>query len=69
MFVYRDSLKCTVADYEDALAIFLDAAAAMPTLYIGDFNWVTRQPAAGMPLLVALSQCSSAPALTSLFSR
>ena len=55
MFVYHDSLKCTVADYEDALAIFLDAAAAMPTLYIGDFNWVTRQPAAGMPLLVALS--------------
>ena len=24
-----------VADYEDALAIFLDAAAALPTLYVG----------------------------------
>ena len=69
MFVYRDNLKCTVADYEDALAIFLDAAAAMPTLYVGDFNWVTRQPAAGMPLPVTLSRCLSAPVLTSLFSR
>ena len=69
MFVYSDSLKCMVADYEDALAIFLDAAAAMPTLYVGDFNWVTRQPPAGVPLLVALSHCSSAPALTSEFSR
>ena len=69
MFVYRDSLKCTVGDYEDALAIFSDAAAAMPTLYVGDFNWVIRQPAAGMPLPVALSQCSSAPASTSAFSR
>ena len=69
MFVYRDSLKCTVADYEDALAIFLDAAAAMPTLYVGDFNWVTRQPAAGVPLPVALSHCSAALASTSVFSR
>ena len=69
MFVYRDSLMCMVADYEDALAIFLDAAAAMPTLYIGNFNWVTRQPAVGMPLPVALSRCSYAPASTSLFSR
>ena len=69
MFVYRDSLKCTVADYEDALASFLDTAVAMPTLYVGDFNWVTWQPAAGVPLPVALSHCSSAPASTSAFSR
>ena len=69
MFVYHDSLKCMVAAYEDALAIFLDAALEMPTLYVGNFNWVTRQLAAGMPLLVALSYCSSAPALTSMFSR
>ena len=55
MFVYHDSLKCMVADYEDALAIFLDAAAAMPTLYIGNFSWVNRQPAAGMPQPVAFS--------------
>ena len=38
MFVCRDSLKCMVADYEDALAIFLDAAMAMLTLYVGDFS-------------------------------
>ena len=69
MFVYRDSLKCTVVDYEDALAIFSDAAAAMPTLYVGDFNWVTQQPAMGLPLPVVLSYCSSASALTSLFLR
>ena len=69
MFVYRDSLKCTVAHYEDALAIFLDAAVAMPTLYVGNFSWVIWQPTAGVPLLVALSHCLSAPALTSKFSR
>ena len=69
MFVYRDSLKCTVADYEDALAIFLDVTTATLMLYVGDFNWVTQQPAAGMSLPVALSCCLSAPALTSLFSR
>ena len=69
MFVYCDSLECMVADYEDALAIFSDVATAMPTLYVGNFNWVIRQPAAGVPLLVALSHCLSAPALTSIFSR
>ena len=69
MFVYHDSLKCTVADFKDALAIFSDSAAVIPTLYVGNFSWVIRQPAIGLHLPVILSNCLSAPDVTSVFSR
>ena len=41
---YHDGSRSFASNLDDSMHFFSDAAATIPTLYIGDFDWSMRVP-------------------------